>query len=123
MHIVLVNWKIIPGEESDFELFWKTKVKVEDRSKMVGEYLSKVEPASAFNWITWDLEGAGYTPYINVGIWADANDFHDQIKAYFKPTNGKADFEHELRTRALLAPELWRTGQFPLPSGDSPGVL
>jgi len=127
MHIVLVDWKIIPGKETEeaFKKFWRSGLPVNDRSKMVGEFLSAVtSQSSEYPWITWNLADSDkYTRFVNVGLWADAAAFHGQIGQYFNPENGKMDFEFELRKRSLLSPECWRMGDWPLPKHDSGGVL
>lgn len=89
---------------------------------MVGEFLS--EPArQEHRWVTWRLEEPPAKRYINVGLWADAAAFHDEIGRYFTPEGGKLHFEHELRQRALLTPACWRMGDWPLPTHDSDGVV
>ena len=124
MHIVFVDWKIIRGREEEFKEYWKTKVPVDDRSRMVGEFLSEPTVDDQFPWITWDLRGEDeVTRFINVGLWADAQEFHAQIGRYFDPAGGKLEFEFELRRRALLTPQCWRMGDWRLPIHDSGGVL
>ena len=125
MNIILVDWKIVVGREKEFKQHWRAGLPVDDRRRMVGEFLSAVSPKDAtYPWITWELaDSNNYSRFINVGIWADADAFHDQIGRYFDPANGKADFEYELRKRALLTPECWRMGDWPLPKRDSGGVL
>lgn len=61
--------------------------------------------------------------FINVGLWACAEAFSDQVGRYFNPANGKLPFEFELRRRALLTPACWRMGDWQLPRRDSGGVL
>lgn len=124
MQIVFVHWKIIRGCEDAFKRHWRTGLPVNDRTGLVGEFLSEPSGHEKYNWVTWDLRGPdGCTTFINVGLWADAETFHDQIGQYFKPTKGKEDFEFELRQRALLAPACWRMGDWRLPIHDSSGVL
>jgi hypothetical protein len=91
---------------------------------MIGEFLSKVTSNSVFPWITWDLKlEAGVSRFINVGLWADTDAFHDQVAKYFKPSGLARDFEYRLRQRALLDPTAWRMGGWPLPKEDSEGVI
>ncbi len=90
---------------------------------MVGEFLSEPTGHELYEWITWDLRAANAKKFINVGLWADADAFHDQIGRYFNPTAGKMPFEVELRRRALLTPAGWRMGNWHLPDHDSEGVL
>jgi hypothetical protein len=72
MQIVLVDWFIKKGQESDFKEFWKCALPVEDRSMMVGEFLSEPRGHEKFEWVTWDLRKADATRFINVGLWASA---------------------------------------------------
>lgn len=124
MHIILVDWKIISGREEEFKAKWRSGLPVNDRSKMIGEFLSSVSRSDRYPWITWGLaEDGRYSRFINVGLWSDADAFHDEIGRYFNPEGGKMDFEFEVRTRALLTPECWRMGDWKLPIHDSGGVL
>lgn len=124
MHIVLIDWKIVPGKDEEFLKTWRSMF-VNDRTRMTGEFLSRViDDRQRFPWITWDLTGGGnFTRFINIGLWADAEAFHDQIGRYFNPAGGKLPFEYEIRTRALLSPACWRMGDWPLSIHDSGGVL
>jgi hypothetical protein len=91
---------------------------------MIAEFLSEPTGNRNFSWITWDLRSdCGVTRFINIGLWADAQDFQAQIGRYFNPAGGKLDFEFELRRRALLTPRCWRMGDWRLPIHDSEGVL
>ncbi|MCO6185008.1 hypothetical protein [Rhizobium sp. L1K21] len=123
MQIIFVDWLINLGQEDEFKNYWKTAVPVEDRSKMVGEFLSEPTAHEKYPWITWKLENTEAKRFINVGLWADAEAFHEQIGRYFKPDSEKLDFEFKIRTRALLTPACWRMGDWPLPIYDSVGVL
>jgi hypothetical protein len=76
-----------------------------------------------FPWVTEDLRNGGASRFINVGLWASAEAFHEQIARYFDPAAGKRSFEFELRRRALLTPACWRVGDWRLPIRDSSGVL
>lgn len=124
MQIILVDWKIIVGQENAFKQDWRTALPVNDRAKMIGEFLSVIPKEKKFDWITWDLaELDGYTRFINVGLWADADAFQEQIGQYFKPDGDKRPYEFKIRRRALLTPECWRMGDWKLPIHDSAGVL
>lgn len=124
MQIVLVDWKIILGKEEAFKQDWKTSLPVNDRARMVGEFLSVISEETKYPWITWDLTVCDkYTRFINVGLWADADAFQDQIGQYFNPDGGEKPYEFEIRRRALLSPECWRMGDWQLPVHDSGGVL
>jgi len=41
---------------------------VEDRSGLIGEFLSSVEDRARFPWINMQAVGTGYTSFFNVGI-------------------------------------------------------
>jgi hypothetical protein len=124
MQIVFVHWRIIHGHEPKFRQYWKAGLPVNDRSGLVGEFLSEPTGHDKYSWITWDLRDArDCTTFINVGLWADAEAFHEQIGKYFDPAGGKKDFEFELRERALLTPHDWRMGKWKLPNHDSDGVI
>lgn len=123
MQIILVDWLIIKGQEKEFKSYWKAALPVEDRSLMVGEFLSEPTGHEKFPWLTWDLRNVNASRFINVGLWASAEAFHEQIGRYFNPAKGKEPFEFELRRRALLTPACWRMGDLPLPIHDSGGVL
>ena len=123
LQIILVDWLIIRGAEPDFKKYWKEAVPVEDRSLMVGEFLSEPTGHEKFPWVTEDLRNRDASRFINVGLWASAEAFHQQIARYFNPAAGKLSFEFELRRRALLTPACWRVGDWRLPIRDSGGVL
>jgi hypothetical protein len=126
MELVFVHWKIIKGDEQEkkFKQHWKTGLPVNDRTGLVGEFLSRPTGHEKYDWVNWDLRGTDeYTVFINVGLWADAEAFHKQIGQYFNPAGGKLEFEYELRRRALLTPDCWRMGDWRLPVHDSGGVL
>jgi len=123
LQIVLVDWLIIKGAEPDFKKYWKEAGPVEDRSLMVGEFLNEPEGDEKFPWVTGDLRNGDASRFINVGLWASAEAFQQQIARYFDPAAGKLPFEFELRRRALLTPACWRVGDWRLPIRDSDGVL
>ena len=43
MQFVLIKWLIKIGSANDFKDYWRSKVPVDDRSKLIGEFLSLVE--------------------------------------------------------------------------------
>jgi hypothetical protein len=73
--------------------------------------------------VTWDLRGDETCRFINVGLWASAEAFHEQVGRYFDPAKGVLPFELKLRRRALLTPACWRMGDWRLPIHDTGGVL
>ena len=123
MQIVLVDWHIIKGMENDFKSYWRSALPIEDRSLMIGEFLSEPTGHEKFDWVTWDLRNEDASRFINVGSWASAEAYHDQVGRYFNPEKGKLPFEFRLRQRALLSPACWRMGDWKLPIHDSGGVL
>ncbi len=122
MHIILVDWRIRKGQEKLFVGFWKSDLHIENRSHMIGEYLSEVNKPGDFLWIDWNMLSDSNeqlcTRYINVGIWQHASAFEQEVGSYFRPVEGRMPFEFELRRRALLTPKAWRTGLASLPKGD-----
>ena len=125
MVIALIHWKIEPDRVEEFLEFWQKKAVVQDRSGLVGEFLSEVGDAGEFPWVTWDLadrEGV-YRSYVNVGLWRNADDFHHQIARYFNDDTAPESFESERRVRAILRPLHWRVGYAELPIQDSGGTL
>lgn len=126
MVIALIHWKIKPDMVREFLEYWRTKAVVQDRSGLIGEFLSEPCDISEYQWITWYLAPIGenvYTSFINVGIWDNAEGFHDQIGKYFKEGAKRLDFEHCPRTRTILRPDSWRVGHSSLPLHDSRGTL
>ena len=126
MHIVLIDWKIIKGEEAAFEEYWRSLLPIRNRAGMIGEFLSEPNPATEYSWINWNIDGEQLSPectrFINVGLWSNAKAFEVEASPYFDPEGGKLCFEFELRRRALLTPKAWRNGPWGMPTGDSDGV-
>ena len=125
MVIVLVRWKIKPSKVEAFLEYWRKTAIVQDREGLVGEFLSEACHTSEFPWITWDLTGCEgvYRSFVNVGIWNNAKDFHEQIGKYFKGKAKRQNFEYEERIRAILRPTCWRMGDAKLPIHCSDGTL
>ena len=124
MVIVLIHWKVKHDRVDEFHQHWRQKTVVHDRAGLIGEFLSEACHTSEFPWITWDLTGCEgkYRSFINVGIWRDAETFHEQVARYF-PQSKPLDFEYEMRVRTVLRPDSWRIGDSHLPIDDSDGVL
>ena len=123
--IVLIHWKIKPDRVEDFLCFWKKKATVDNRRGLVGEFLTEAHSSAEYPWITWHLTGCEgkYRSFINVGYWAYAEDFREQVDKYFDTSTGVKCFEFEPRVRTVLKPQCWRLGDAPLPIHDSGGVL
>ena len=127
MIIVLIHWRIKPTKKDidEFLEFWRKTAIVEDRSGMVGEFLSTLESPQKLPYITWNLDDKpeSYTSFINVGFWQDEEAFSEQIARYFDDTKPIKSFEEVRRVRTVLRPKCWRIGDRALPHHDSGGVL
>ena len=121
MRIVLVEWRIRKGEEEQFLEYWSKRVIVQDRSGLIGEFLSRVESRQQYPWITWELDER-WTTFVNVGLWREASDFEEQIGRYMNEARPPMAFEAERRRRVLVAPERWRMGGTGLPTYGHIGV-
>ena len=126
MVIVLIKWMIKPKKKAikAFLHHWKTKALVQDRRGLVGEFLSEVELEK---YTTWDLRDGSTRRegklFVNVGIWANRDEFEEQIAKYFNDDKPIESFELERRVRTVLKPVGWRMGDASLPVHDSGGVL
>jgi heme-degrading monooxygenase HmoA len=116
-----VEWRIKKGREQEFLDYWSTRATVEDRSGLIGEFLSKVEDQKQYPWMVWDLDPA-YTTYVNVGFWRDGDAFQQQIGRFIDNSKPPQDFEAQKRRRVLVAPERWRIGATPWTFTDHPSV-
>lgn len=128
MVIVLIKWKVRPQQRDidAFLTFWNQEAIVQDRRGLIGEFLSEVETTESYPYITWDVGEEkldAYKVYVNVGMWADATSFHEQIAQYFNDEKPLKGFEVERRIRTVLLPRCWRMGDALLPIHDSGGVL
>ncbi|HEV2866376.1 MAG TPA: hypothetical protein VGX37_07660 [Allosphingosinicella sp.] len=127
MAIVLIHWRIKP-EDKHVQTFiddWKTKFTVKDRSGLVAEFVTESLDRTHFPYITWDLSGGdtgSFRSFVTVGLWQDADQFREQIAAYFNDKNPPLDYEQQRRRRVVLRPLLWRLGGAALPNYDFPGV-
>ena len=119
--VVLVEWRIKKGREAEFLKYWSTKATIEDRSGLVGEFLSKVEDQKQFPWMVWNLDRR-WTTYVNVGFWREGADFQQQIGRFIDNQRPPLAFEAQRRRRVFLAPERWRMGATPLFMTDPPSV-
>ena len=122
--IVIVEWKIRKGHEQEFLDYWAKKSVVADRSGLVAEFMSRVEDRDKFPWINWVAvdTSADYTPFYNVGIWKNSDEFVGQIGKYIDLNRPPLPFEADRRHRVFLAPAEWRIGQSSLPAKDAEGV-
>jgi hypothetical protein len=124
MIIVVVHWKIKEGSEyrAAFLRYWEETLKIEKRSRLVGEFLS--EPLSPGE-TEFDLrilgipEPAPYQSVFNIGISDSIDSFEEQVvRPYVRSNPEPKDFEYEYRSRMVLSPLSWRQGESTLPSTD-----
>lgn len=121
MRIVIVEWRIKKGHETEFLDYWSNKATIADRSGLISEFLNRVENQQDFPWMVWDLSPR-WTTFVNVGYWREGADFQHQIGRFIDNSKPPLSFEAERRRRILLAPERWRIGGAPLMRADHPGV-
>ena len=122
MVIVLIQWIIKPGQEAAFQEHWKQKLHIEDRTGLIGEFLC--EPGSE-EYITWSLPDRNDPPctvFVNVGIWASADVFRQQVEPNFNDDKQPEPFEAARRVRTVLYPLSRRMGTALLPEGSNQGV-
>lgn len=122
LRIVVVHWKIKPGREAEFLDYWSTRSVVEDRTGLIGEYLSSIEDRARAPWINWGTLDPAYVSYFNVGLWQDVDSFQSQIGKFIDNTRPPLPFEAAKRERIFLVPERWRAGKSALPMTDPPSV-
>ncbi len=117
MRIVLVEWRIIKGQENLFLDYWSRRETITDRSGLIGEFLSRGEDPGQFPWITCELS-PNWTSFVNVGLWRDAEAFQDQIGWRLDDTRPIMPFEYERRRRTFLGPQRWRFGGTAIPRAE-----
>jgi hypothetical protein len=125
MVIVLIHWRIKPTPEAEaaFLEFWSTQAKVDDKTQLLGEFLSAPLPAADFPFKVDDLS-SGHSEgnckhFVNVGMWENWNAFNEQVGKYMNDSKPILPFEAERRTRTVLEPQQWRVGSTSLPSKGS----
>lgn len=124
MVIVVVHWKIRPNKESlrQFLLHWKDVLALNERDHLVGEYLSRplTTIETGFACCLLDAPASpSYHSYFNVGLWADLGSFKRQVIDQHVATKVKPEpFEYEPRSRMVLSPLSWRTGDLHTSSLD-----
>ncbi len=128
MHVVMVHWRIKPdeGSISAFLKDWREVYTIPNRAGLIGEFLSEALPAKLFPDTTWHLDPDGlgdFKSFVNVALWRDAKDFHEQVAKNYNDNNPMRPYEKYRRRRVVAETVAWRIGQFPLPNADSPGVL
>ena len=119
--IVAVEWRIKKGQENEFLEYWSTRSTIPDRSGLVAEFLNRVESHEQFPWMVWEFNES-WTTFINIGIWREGADFHQQIGRFIDNSRPPLAFEADKRRRVFLAPERWRIGNTPLLKEDHAAV-
>jgi hypothetical protein len=117
MRIVLVEWRIRKGHETEFLEYWSRHATVRDRSGLIGEFLSRVEDRNDYPWMIWELDER-CTTFINVGLWREGADFQEQIGRFIDGSRPPMAFEFKRRRRVFVAPERWRMGGTVLPVSE-----
>ena len=121
MVIVIIHWRIKPTQEAEdaFFNYWANVAKIDDKSHLVGEFLSAPLPAKDFPFRVDDLTfGHGVLDcrhFLNIGFWKDRESFHEQVGQNMKDDTGIESFEADRRTRTILTPKQWRMGKWKLP--------
>jgi hypothetical protein len=112
MIIALINWRILPGKVDAFLEKWQTGLRLNNAAGLIGEFLSKVEDATFFDGITWEMESdekdnkndwrsESYVSYVNVGMWDSTESFMSAVGKYMSAGRTiKEDFEAAPRRRA-----------------------
>ena len=125
MIFVIVLWRIKKDRRDDFIKRWKEEFVVNDRSNLIGEFLSEPIHTEDEQLRTLKLAEIGEVSHdkvilVNVGVWASEHDFHKQVGKFIKVNDHeKRDFEYEVRLRVLLNPIAWRRGDQSLPKRDT----
>ncbi len=124
MVIVIIHWKIHPYDEAirQFLDHWRDTLTVEERSHLVGEYLSQplsMEEAQFPCAVLNTPVSPNYQSYFNVGIWADIESFRKEIILPYVTKKPKTEpFEYAFRERMVLSAQSWRVGNHELPWPD-----
>ena len=127
MLIALIHWRIKPDQDSidAFLTYWQTRNTIDDRSGLMGEFLSDSLSMKDHPYITWHLDSESlgdFKSYVTVGIWGDAAAFKSLIEPYFNDERPMLPFEMYRRRRVVFNPVHWRIGEAHLPIDDSEGV-
>ena len=125
MIIVLIHWRIKPDEKSiaDFLKYWREEASINDRTGLVGEFLSEAAKMKDYPYITWLLDPdhlGNFKSFVNVGIWTDGGSFYEQVAKNFNDENPMKPFEAHRRRRLVTKPDSWRIGGSTLPTSDHP---
>ncbi len=121
MCIVLIEWQIKPTQRAvvEFMEYWTTKATIEEKTGLVGEFLSAPVPADELSLSVRvdDLgasdEAPGAWRFVNVGLWENFQTFYRQVGHLM--SDKEQEFEAGPRRRVFLEPQQWRRGGWELP--------
>ena len=124
MDIVVILWKIKAGADNRQAFFkhWAETLEIDDRTGLVGEFLSRPLSADEAG-PEFSVLGAHpsdeYELYFNVAIWDTLDAFRAQvIDKYVSGDPADKPFLFEPPRRMALSREQWRVGDAQLPAGD-----
>ena len=126
MIIVLIWWRIKPTDEAEaeFKERWRQELKIDDKSCLLGEFLSMPVAADELKFLSQDfLDIYGdYRTFVNVGIWRDLSSFEQQVGKYFDDNQPPLGFEALHRRRTILKPEVVRLGNWQINAESFGGI-
>lgn len=128
MFIAVIHWRVKPEQEAleAFRDHWNKRNRINDRTGLIGEFLSEALPSKDYPYITWQLDAeslGNFKSYVTVGLWADAAAFLREVAQYFNDDAPMLSFEKYRRRRVVFTPVGQRIGKDTLPTTDSEGVL
>ncbi|MEX1036492.1 MAG: hypothetical protein WDZ54_11080 [Sneathiella sp.] len=128
MVIILILWQIKCGEEETFIKAWKEDFVVDNRDKLIGEFLSKPVDDVKDVYKNWTVASFGdpvedVTTYVNVGMWDSLESFIEEIERYIPEPGTPLPPFQVARYRVILEPVAWRIGSTKLPESDSDGTF
>lgn len=83
MIAVLIHWRIKPTPQAEqaFFDFWMKVAMIDDKTGLVGEFLSQPLPAGQFPFLVDDLSHGpmdiDWRRFVNIGLWRDWQSFYD----------------------------------------------
>ena len=121
MEFVIIHWKIRQGHENRqrFLSDWSEKFTIEERSNLVGEFLS--EPRTKDE-VHFDCkifeESVDYTSFFNIAIWKDAASFKSDVYDRLAKDRSLESYEFDYPGRMVLTALNSRRGELQLPETD-----
>ncbi len=120
MIIVLITWRIKPGQEEQFRRWWCDQAILADKGGLVGEFLCQPVSANLVPFGVEDLSAAApelapSVPFVNVGLWKDSETFEAEVGQYFTDDQPLLSFEAIRRVRTILEPAERRLGEDRIP--------